>query len=98
MDLDALLGPSVFLKILDLFLEHPDEHMNMRAISRRIKKNPGSVHPILPKLVEKQILNAIQVSAVSYVYSLNKESDYVQILLEFFARLNEQKDAIEIEV
>ena len=94
MDFDALLGPSVFLKILDLFLEHPDEHMNMRAISRRIKKNPGSVHPILPKLVEKKILMAIQVSAVSYVYSLNKESEYVKILLEFFGRLKDQNNTI----
>ena len=90
MDLDTLLGPSVFLKILDLFIKYPDEYMNMRAISSRINKNPGSVHHILPKLIERKILLSTKVSSVSHVYTLNRESQYVKILMELYSQLEEK--------
>jgi uncharacterized membrane protein len=34
--LNKLLGPSIFLLILDLFLEQPDQMMNLREIARQV--------------------------------------------------------------
>lgn len=84
-----LLGSSIYLKVLDLFLENPDRIMNLREIARMIGKNPGSISRILPKLIENEILKQIKVGKVSYVYTLNKENKKVILLLEFYNKLKE---------
>ena len=78
-----LLGPSIFLLTLDLFLENPDEMMNLREIARRIDKNPGSVSPILPRLLDRGLLIGTQVGKISVVYQLNIDNEIVKDLMEF---------------
>ena len=76
-----LLGPSIFLLILDMFLDNPNQWMNLREISRRVKKNPGSISPVIPKLVERGLLEACKIGKVSVAYKLNFASDSVQALI-----------------
>ena len=38
--LTRLFGPSLFLMVLDLFLDNPDDLMNLREIARRLERNP----------------------------------------------------------
>jgi len=78
-----LLGPSIFLLTLDLFLENPDEMMNLREIARRIDKNPGSISPIMPRLLDRGLLVGTPVGKVSVVYQLNSENEIVKDLMEF---------------
>lgn len=82
-----LLGPSIFLLTLDLFLENPDEMMNLREIARRIDKNPGSISPIMPRLLDRGLLIGTQVGKVSIVYRLNVKNEFVKDLMEFQGKI-----------
>ena len=84
---NELFGPSIQLLVLDLFLENPDTLLNLREIARRIDKNPGSVTRTIPNLVSADIVTQEKVGKVTHVYSLNTDSDLVQILMEFYERL-----------
>ena len=64
--------------------------MNLREISRIISKNPGSVSPILPRLVKRNFLTSTQIGTVSKVYSLNKSNEIVQHLLVFIKSIGTQ--------
>jgi DNA-binding MarR family transcriptional regulator len=81
--LNELFGPSNFLLVLDLFLQHPDELMNMREVARRLKKNPGSISKVLPKLLSRNYIVSIKVGEKTIVYRLNKESELIQLLIRF---------------
>ena len=70
-NLDELLGPSKYLKTLDLFLQNPEEFMNLREIARRLDKNPGSVTQILPVLVEKNYITHTKIGTKIVAYKLN---------------------------
>ena len=85
--LSDALGPSIFLMILDLFLENPDDLMNMREISRRLDKNPGSVSPVIPKLLEKGYLTGTKVGKVSVAYGLDTSNETVRHLMELHRNL-----------
>ena len=87
MVFNKLFGPSIHLMILDMFLENPEEYMNVREISRRIDKNPGSVSRILPRLTEEGFLDQIQVGKNMYAYHLNKDNIIVELLVEFREKL-----------
>jgi len=87
MVFNKLFGPSIHLMILDMFLENPEEYMNVREISRQIDKNPGSVSRILPRLTEKEYLDQIQVGKNMYAYHLNTGSEVVELLIEFREKL-----------
>ena len=76
-----LLGPSIFLLILDMFLDNQNQWMNLREISRRVEKNPGSISPVIPKLVERGFLEACKIGKVSVAYKLNLTSDSVRALI-----------------
>ena len=86
--LNDLLGPSIFLLILDMFLENPCQWMNLREIARRIDKNPGSVSPVIPNLVERGILDDCKVGKVSIVYHLNESNPEVKALQRLKQELN----------
>jgi len=88
MVFNKLFGPSIHLMILDMFLENPEEYMNVREIARQIEKNPGSVSRVLPRLVEEELLEQIQVGKGIFVYHLNTESKLVQTIIEFNKKLN----------
>ena len=79
--LNELLGPSIFLLVLDMFLEYPNQWMNLREIARRVDKNPGSISPVMPTLVEKGLIQDCKVGKVSVVYRLNNTSKNVQALM-----------------
>ena len=72
-----LFGPSLFLMILDLFLDNPDDLMNMREIARRLDRNPGSIIRVLPRLLEQEYLLFDEVGKNRKVYKLNKENSMV---------------------
>ncbi len=86
--LNHYLGPSIYLQILDLFLKNPDSLQNLTEISRRINKNPGSVYPIVPRLVEKGFLLKRKVGRASFVYSLNTDTEIVKIFLDVIKKIN----------
>ncbi|MFB0558843.1 MAG: hypothetical protein ACETVY_06985 [Candidatus Bathyarchaeia archaeon] len=79
--LNQLLGPSIFLLVLDMFLENPHQWMNLREVARRVDKNPGSVSPVMPSLVEKDLVESCKVGKVSVVYRLNYHDEKVQALM-----------------
>ncbi len=85
--LHKYLGPSIYLLILDLFLENPGEFYTLTEVSRRIGKKPGSVSPILPYLVEKELLNKKKVGKVSFVYYLNLDNQVVSIFRDTINRI-----------
>ena len=78
-------------KTLDLFLENPEEIVNLREIARRVKKNPGSISRIIPLLVENNILKKIKVGKTMHVYQLNKEDKVVNLIMDFYEKLKNLK-------
>lgn len=73
----GLFGPSLFLMILDLFLDNPDDMMNLREISRRLERNPGSIIRVLPKLVDQEYVVFDEIGKNRRVYRLNKDNPYI---------------------
>ena len=86
---NELFGPSIYLLTLDVFLQHPDELMNLREIARRIDRNPGSVSRVLPRLVEKDYVTPTRIGVKIVAYQLNQANTIVNLLLEFHERLGE---------
>jgi Fic family protein len=84
-----LFGPSIYLLVLDMFIENPDKIINLREISRLVNKNPGSVTRVISKLVKNGFLKQVKIGKVSYVYSLNIENEKVELLIEFYKKLKE---------
>lgn len=87
-----LFGPSIFLLILDMFLEYPSQWMNLREIARRIDKNPGSVSPVMPGLVERGLILGCKVGKVSVVYRLNTDDERVMALMRFKESLKKMRE------
>ena len=79
-NLDELLGPSKYLKTLDLFLQNPEEMMNLREIARRLNKNPGSVTQTLPTLVNKNYITHTKIGTKIVAYKLNNDNKTVKQL------------------
>ena len=79
--LSRLLGPSIFLMVLDMMLEDPCQWMNLREIARRIDKNPGSVSPVMPELVARGLVEDCRVGKVSVVYRLRTDDPRVKALM-----------------
>lgn len=79
--LNELLGPSNFLLVLEMFLDNPCQWMNLREIARRVNKNPGTISPIMPTLIERKLIVDCKVGLKSVVYELNWDSGEVQALL-----------------
>jgi DNA-binding IclR family transcriptional regulator len=87
--LDELLGPSKYLKVLDVFLQNPEELMNLREIARRLNKNPGSVTPILPVLVNKGYILHSKVGIKIVAYQLNKDNNIIKRVQRLLHSLEE---------
>ena len=81
--LNDIFGPSIHLLVLDLFLENSLVQMNLREIARRVDKNPGSIHRILPRLVEQGLISQEKVGKVTSVYRLNSRSNLVELIEKF---------------
>ena len=88
-NLDELLGPSKYLKTLDLFLQNPEEFMNLREIARRLDKNPGSVTQILPVLVEKNYITHTKIGTKIVAYKLNGAHKTIKQLQKLLQHLEE---------
>jgi len=86
--LSEIFGPSIYLLVLDLFLENPEDLMNLREIARRVEKNPGSISPVMPILVERGLVKGTKVGKVMVVYQLNTESEVVNLLMDFWKKLH----------
>jgi len=89
---NRLFGPSIYLLILDMFLDNPDELTNLREIARRVDKNPGSISRVIPRLVEEGFLEQIQVGRVVVAYRLNTENELVRLLLDFREKLQKLQE------
>ncbi|MEM2929218.1 MAG: helix-turn-helix domain-containing protein [Nitrososphaerota archaeon] len=87
--LNKLFGPSIYLLVLDMFIENPDKMINLREISRLVNKNPGSVTRVMAKLVKNGFLKQTKIGKVSYVYNLNIENEKVKLLIDFYKKLKE---------
>lgn len=85
--LNEVLGPSILLLLLDLFLDNPDQWMNLREIARRVNKNPGSISSAIKTLLERGFITDCKVGKVSVVYELNSENEKVQALLNLRSEL-----------
>lgn len=79
--LNELLGPSIHILVLDLFLEYPGQWMNTREIARRVNKSPGSVSRAIEKLLKRKLVTDCKVGKVSVVYQLNYNNEKVQALM-----------------
>jgi hypothetical protein len=87
---NQVFGPSIYLLILDYFLNNPNQLVNLREIARSIGKNPGSVSRVVPRLIEEEYVEQIPVGNM-YVFKLNENNNIVKVLLEFRGRLEEVK-------
>ena len=88
--LDALFGPSKYLAVLDLFLQNPEEFMNLREIARRLNKNPGSVTQVLPILVNRNYISITRIGTKVVAYKLNKDNKIVNLLQKLLQNLEEE--------
>jgi Mn-dependent DtxR family transcriptional regulator len=88
-NLDEMLGPSKYLKTLDLFLQNPQEFMNLREIARRLDKNPGSVSQILPVLVDKNYVTHTKIGKKIIAYKLNNENKTIKKLQQLLKNIKE---------
>jgi DNA-binding Lrp family transcriptional regulator len=87
--INDLLGPSIMMLVLDMLIDNPRQWMNLREIARRIDKNPGSVSPVMPELLERGLVTGCKVGKVSVVYQLNRGNPKVRALIEFKKSLDE---------
>jgi Fe2+ or Zn2+ uptake regulation protein len=87
--LDELLGPSKKLLVLDLFLQNPEEFMNMREIARRLDKNPGSITTVLPLLVDRNYITHTQIGTKVIAYKLNSDNKTIQLLQQLLNQITE---------
>lgn len=87
--LDELLGPSKKLQVLDLFLQNPEEFMNLREIARRLDKNPGSITPVLPVLVDRDYITHTKVGTKIIAYKLNSDNKTIQLLQQLLNKITE---------
>jgi DNA-binding IclR family transcriptional regulator len=87
--LNELFGPSKCLAALDLFLQNPEEFMNLREVARRLNKNPGSVAQILPVLVDRNYVSLTRIGTKVIAYKLNKDNKIVKHLQQFIQNLEE---------
>lgn len=87
--LDELLGPSKKLKVLDLFLQNPEDLMNLREIARRLDKNPGSITSVLPALVDRNYITHTKVGTKIVAYKLNNENKTVKLLQQLLKQIEE---------
>ena len=78
--LDEILGPSKILKTLDLFLQNPEELMNLREIARRLNKNPGTITQVLPVLVERKYITHTKIGTKIVAYKLNSDNKTIKQL------------------
>jgi len=88
---NELFGPSIYLLALDLFLENPEDLMNVREVARRINRNPGSVSRVLPRLLNKGYVTCTRIGAKIVAYKLNQGNKVVQLLLEFSEKFKKIK-------
>jgi DNA-binding transcriptional ArsR family regulator len=88
---NKIFGPSIYLRLLDLFIENPEKYMNVREMARRINKNPGSVSRALPRLLEKELLEQIHIGKNMYAYHLNDDEELIHLLVEFHSKLQNLK-------
>ena len=94
--LNELFGFSLHLLVFEMFLENVDSFMNLREISRKVDKNPGSISRILPMLVQNKLLKQIRVGKNMFIYCLNKENKVVKLIIEFYKKLkNSQSLRVE---
>jgi hypothetical protein len=87
--INDLLGPSIMMLVLDMLIDNPRQWMNLREIARRIDKNPGSVSPVMPELLERGLVTGCKVGKVSVVYQLNRGNPKVKALIDFKQSLDE---------
>lgn len=87
--LDELLGPCRYLKVLDLFLQNPEELMNLREIARRLNKNPGTITPILPTLLQRNYITSTKIGTKIVAYQLNKNSKIIKQLQKLLKQVQE---------
>ena len=87
--INDLLGPSIMMLVLDMLIDNPHQWMNLREIARRIEKNPGSVSPVMPELLERGLVTGCKVGKVTVVYQLNTSNPKVKALIEFKNSLDE---------
>ena len=87
--INDLLGPSIMMLVLDMLIDNPRQWMNLREIARRIDKNPGSVSPVMPELLERRLVTGCKVGKVTVVYQLNTSNPKVKALIEFKNNLDE---------
>jgi len=71
------------LLVLDMLIDDPNQWMNLREIARRIDKNPGSVSPVMPELLRRDLVMGCKVGKVSVVYQLNIGNPQVEALIDF---------------
>ena len=77
------------LLVLDMLIDNPNQWMNLREIARRIDKNPGSVSPVMPGLLERGLVTGCKVGKVSIVYQLKRSNPQVKALIDFKKSLDE---------
>lgn len=85
--INELLGPSILMLVVDMFLEYPRQWMNLREVARRVSKNPGSISPVMPTLLKRGIVTGCKVGKVSVVYQLNYDNEKVKVLMAMRKRL-----------
>ena len=78
--LDELLGPSKYLRTLDLFLQNPEEMMNLREVARRLNKNPGSLTKVLLVLLNKDYITHTKIGTKIVAYKLNTDNKIIKQL------------------
>lgn len=92
--INELFGPSIHLRVMELFLDYPEDQMNLREIARRTEKNPGSISRVMPRLVELGILNQYKIGKVTHAFSLNTANSLALALIDIKSKLENIKKGL----
>ncbi|RLE66056.1 MAG: hypothetical protein DRJ38_02585 [Thermoprotei archaeon] len=87
MILDRVFVKTLYMEVLETFLENPSTVMSISEISRKLNKNVGSIFRIIPELKKRNIVEELQVSPKRYAYRLNLDDPMVVRLYEFYISL-----------
>jgi len=99
-----VFGNSPFIKVLDFFLTFEDFDYPISNISKETETKWETVEGVVGVLLKKRIIKRTRKLGKSWLYSLEKESDLSQLLLDidikiskFFAKKEVERQGIKVK-
>ena len=86
MDIVELFATNLQVRILKLFLEHPNKLFSCTLLAKILNSSPSAVIYRLRHLLQLGVIKVIGIDRMK-LYRLDIENEVVQILLDFYRKL-----------